>query len=131
MHFMLQKEVVERMCAAPGTKQYGKLSIMLQYHCLAEPLFEVPPESFDPVPKIMSAVVKLTPHRKPPVQAIDYAHFNRLVAQAFSQRRKTLRNALKEVCGEQVLIELAINPDLRPECISLEQYAALSNRLCG
>lgn len=131
MHFMLQKEVVERMCAASGTKQYGRLSIMLQYHCAAEALFDVPPESFDPVPKVVSAVVKLTPHRTLPAQARDYAHFSRLVTQAFSQRRKTLRNALKEICSEQVLLAAGIKPDLRAECIGLQQYVELSNRLCA
>lgn len=129
MHFMLQKEVVDRICAEPGTKQYGKLSIMLQYHCSAEALFDVPPESFDPVPKVISAIVKLTPHRELPYPAVDYAHFNRLVTQAFSQRRKTVRNALKEFCNEQLLLQADINPDLRPECISTQQYVALSNLL--
>ncbi|MGR8933199.1 MAG: 16S rRNA (adenine(1518)-N(6)/adenine(1519)-N(6))-dimethyltransferase RsmA [Gammaproteobacteria bacterium] len=131
MHFMLQKEVVARMCAVPGNKQYGKLSIMLQYHCLPEALFDVPPESFEPVPKVMSAVVKLTPHRSLPYPAVDYAHFNRLVTQAFSQRRKTLRNALKDVCSEQLLLAVEINPEWRPECIGVQQYVHLSNRLCA
>jgi 16S rRNA (adenine1518-N6/adenine1519-N6)-dimethyltransferase len=129
MHFMLQKEVVERMCAAPGGKTYGKLSIMVQYHCSAEVLFVVPPESFEPAPRVVSAVVRLIPYTALPFKAIDYTHFNRLVTQAFSQRRKTLRNALKELCSEQTLREADIDPELRPECVSLQQYVALSNRL--
>jgi 16S rRNA (adenine1518-N6/adenine1519-N6)-dimethyltransferase len=89
MHFMLQKEVVDRICAAPGSKQYGRLSVMMQYYCAAEPLFDVPPESFNPVPKVMSAIVRLAPHAQPPVQVNNMTGFNRVVAQAFSQRRKT------------------------------------------
>lgn len=128
MHFMLQKEVVERICARPDTRQYGKLSVMMQYYCSAEPLFEVPPESFDPTPKVMSAVVRLLPHDAPPVAA-DVAKLGRVVTAAFSQRRKTLRNALKKLINEEQMAELAIDSKLRAENIGLEDFAKLSQLL--
>ncbi len=129
MHFMLQKEVVDRICATPGTKKYGRLSVMLQYHCEAENLFDVPPESFNPVPKVMSAIVKLTPHSQPPVTVEDYSDFNTVVTHAFSQRRKTIRNALKKILAEEHFQSLNIDPSLRAEEISLHDYAGLSNIL--
>ncbi|MGZ8095139.1 MAG: 16S rRNA (adenine(1518)-N(6)/adenine(1519)-N(6))-dimethyltransferase RsmA [Methylosarcina sp.] len=127
MHFMLQKEVVDRICAAPGGKQYGRLSIMMQYYCATEWLFDVPPESFDPVPKVTSSVVKLTPHFKPPVQVNNMAKFNEVVTQAFSQRRKTIRNSLKKLISEVQLADLALDPFMRAENLSLTDYAKLSN----
>jgi len=128
MYFMLQKEVVERICAAPGCKQYGRLSIMLQYYCHAEPLFDVPPESFNPQPKVMSAIFKLTPHQKAPVDVANLKHLNLVVTQAFSQRRKTLRNSLKKSFTEAEINALDINPELRAEAISLAEFARLSNQ---
>ena len=129
MYFMLQKEVVDRICAEPNNKQYGKLSIMMQYYCQTEHLFDVPPESFDPIPKVMSAIVCLKPHTTPPVQINDIKKLSQLVTHAFSQRRKTLRNALKKHIDEQVMIDLGINPNLRAENISLFEFAKLSNSL--
>ncbi|MGZ8181730.1 MAG: 16S rRNA (adenine(1518)-N(6)/adenine(1519)-N(6))-dimethyltransferase RsmA [Methylobacter sp.] len=129
MHFMLQKEVVDRICAVPGSKKYGRLSVMMQYYCLPELLFEVPPESFDPIPQVMSAIVRLVPHRQPPVAVNDVAKLNRVVTQAFSQRRKTLRNSLKKLIAEEDIVALGIDPTLRAESISLAEFASLSNLL--
>jgi 16S rRNA (adenine1518-N6/adenine1519-N6)-dimethyltransferase len=129
MHFMLQKEVVDRICATPGSKKYGRLSVMMQYYCAAELLFDVPPESFDPVPKVMSAIVRLVPHQQPPVQVNNVAIFKRLVTEAFSQRRKTLRNSLKKLLDEQAIADAGINPTLRAETLSLHEFAKLANLL--
>ena len=126
MHFMLQKEVVDRICAEPGSKKYGRLSVMMQYFCATEWLFDVPPESFDPAPQVMSAIVRLVPHAQPPVTVENFQHFSQLVTQAFSQRRKTLRNALKNYLSEQAIEDLGIDPSLRPESVSLEDFALLS-----
>ncbi|MCX7097636.1 MAG: 16S rRNA (adenine(1518)-N(6)/adenine(1519)-N(6))-dimethyltransferase RsmA [Methylococcales bacterium] len=127
MHFMLQKEVVDRMCAAPGSKKYGRLSVMMQYYCTTELLFEVPPESFDPIPKVMSAIVRLVPHPQPPVLVDDLHKLNRVVTQAFSQRRKTLRNSLKKLIDEDAISALNIDPTLRAESLTLSDFAQLSN----
>ncbi len=129
MHFMLQKEVVDRICAAPGSKKYGRLSVMMQYYCDPELLFVVPPESFEPAPKVMSAIVRLVPHQQPPVQVNDMGMLNRVVTQAFSQRRKTLRNSLKKLIDENAIIALDIDPALRAEALSLNDFAKLSNLL--
>ncbi|MGZ4995068.1 MAG: 16S rRNA (adenine(1518)-N(6)/adenine(1519)-N(6))-dimethyltransferase RsmA [Methylobacter sp.] len=129
MHFMLQKEVVDRICAVPGSKKYGRLSVMMQYYCSPELLFEVPPESFDPIPQVMSAIVRLVPHRQPPVAVNDVAKLNLVVTQAFSQRRKTLRNSLKKLIAEEEITALGIDPTLRAESISLAEFARLSNLL--
>jgi len=129
MHFMLQKEVVDRICAVPGSKKYGRLSVMMQYYCLPELLFEVPPESFDPIPQVMSAIVRLVPHRQPPVAVNDVTKLNRVVTQAFSQRRKTLRNSLKKLIAEEDIVALGIDPTLRAESISFTEFARLSNLL--
>jgi len=129
MHFMLQKEVVDRICASPGSKKYGRLSVMMQYYCATELLFEVPPESFDPAPKVMSAFVRLVPHQRPPVQVNNMEMLNRVVTQAFSQRRKTLRNSLKKLIAEDAIIALNIDPALRAEALSLKDFAKLSNLL--
>ena len=127
MYFMLQKEVVDRICAVPGSKKYGRLSVMMQYHCAAECLFNVYPESFEPAPKVMSAIIKLIPHPMPPVVVNDKAVFKQLVTQAFSQRRKTLRNSLKTFVSEESFVNLGIDPNARAETISLLDFANLSN----
>ncbi|QPK62173.1 16S rRNA (adenine(1518)-N(6)/adenine(1519)-N(6))-dimethyltransferase RsmA [Methylomonas sp. LL1] len=126
MHFMLQKEVVNRICAEPGSKKYGRLSVMMQYFCETEWLFDVPPESFDPAPQVMSAIVRLVPYAKPPVEITDFQHFSRLVTQAFSQRRKTLRNSLKNYIAEDAIAALGIDANLRAESVSLEEFALIS-----
>ena len=129
MHFMLQKEVVDRLCAAPNSHHYGRLSVMMQYYCATELLLIVPPESFYPAPKVTSAVIRLIPHEKPPVQVNNIKLLNRVVTEAFCQRRKTLRNSLKKLIAEETIVALDINPLLRAENISLEQFAQLSNTL--
>ncbi len=129
MHFMLQKELVDRICAPPGNKQYGRLSVMMQYHCATEWLFDVPPESFDPAPKVTSAIIRLTPYSKPPVVVNDVKKLNRLVTEAFSQRRKTLRNALKNLISEPQWLAAQINPSARAETLALSDFAKLSNLL--
>jgi len=126
MHFMLQKEVVARLAAKPGTSDWGRLSIMIQYHCRVEPLLDVPPGSFDPAPKVDSAVVRLTP-RTPEVVARDVRQLEKVVRIAFNMRRKTLRNTLKSIFSENELIDMGIDPTLRPEKLSLAEYVKLAN----
>ncbi|KTC80819.1 dimethyladenosine transferase (16S rRNA dimethylase) [Legionella cherrii] len=126
MHFMLQKEVVERMAAQPGTKAYGRLTVMLQYHCAVEHLFDVPPEAFDPQPKVDSAVVRLIPHRVSPFEIVSVAQLERLVASAFAMRRKTLNNNLKGIITVEQLSTLGIDGNKRPEQISIPEYVQLA-----
>jgi 16S rRNA (adenine1518-N6/adenine1519-N6)-dimethyltransferase len=126
MHFMLQQEVVRRMAATPGSKAWGRLSIMCQYHCEVAPLFTVQPGSFTPAPRVQSAIVRLVPHRIPPVHIVSMDSFQRLVTQAFSMRRKTLRNSLREMLSASVIESAGIDPGLRPEALSLQQFADLS-----
>ncbi|MEP1444826.1 MAG: 16S rRNA (adenine(1518)-N(6)/adenine(1519)-N(6))-dimethyltransferase RsmA [Paraglaciecola sp.] len=127
MHFMLQKEVVNRLAATPGNKNYGRLSVMAQYHCQIIPVIQVPPGAFNPPPKVDSAVVRLIPHQEKPVSLQNEETLHKVCAQAFNQRRKTIRNSLKESLSEQQLIDLDINPELRAENLSLEQYAKIAN----
>ena len=129
MHFMLQQEVVKRMAANPGGKAWGRLSVMCQYYCEVSPLFDVPPEAFTPAPKVQSMFVKLIPHAQPPVTIRDMAVFERLVIQAFSMRRKTLRNCLRGLLDASMIEAAGIDPGLRPETLGLEQFAALSQIL--
>lgn len=127
MHFMLQKEVVDRMTAVPGSKAYGRLGIMLGCHLGTEALFDVGPQCFDPPPAVTSAVVRLAPlgDRRPAID--DEKLLGRLVATAFSQRRKTVRNALKTVLDENELRSLGIDPGKRPEMLAIADYVALAN----
>lgn len=127
MHFMLQKEVVERLIATPGNKDYGRLSIMIQYYCEAEGLFVVPPYVFHPVPKVDSMIVRLRPYRNLPHQAEDVTILADLVKQAFSQRRKTIGNTLKPYFSKLELTRLNIDPQLRPENLDLPAYVKLAN----
>ena len=129
MYFMLQKEVVERLAAKPNTSNYSRLSVMAQYHFQVTPLFLVPPESFQPVPKVDSAIVRLIPHAKKPIQVSNEQDFAKLVAQAFSQRRKTLRNVLKDICSIEQIQAAGIDPGCRAQSLSLEQFARLFNQL--
>ena len=99
---------------------------MVQYYCATEWLFDVPPESFDPIPKVMSAIIRLTPHLTPPVVINNIENLNRVVTEAFSQRRKTLRNCLKKLLDEDALIQLNIDPNARAETLSLADFAKLS-----
>ncbi|WP_075187578.1 16S rRNA (adenine(1518)-N(6)/adenine(1519)-N(6))-dimethyltransferase RsmA [Teredinibacter haidensis] len=129
MHFMLQKEVVERLAASPGEKNYGRLSIMAQYYCAVENLFEVPPESFLPAPKVDSAIVRLTPHSEPPCPVHHIEKLELLVRTAFSQRRKTLRNSLKSLDVDFSADEFTIDLSKRAENLSLADYTTLCNQV--
>jgi 16S rRNA (adenine1518-N6/adenine1519-N6)-dimethyltransferase len=129
MHFMLQKEVVDRMAAAPGSKVYGRLSVMLQAICDVEPLFAVPPEAFRPPPKVDSAVVRLRPRPVEQIGITDPALFERLVRDAFGQRRKTLRNAVQAVCTSEHIVAAGLRPELRAEQLAVAEFINLSNYL--
>ncbi len=171
MHFMLQKEVVDRLAAQPGTGEYGRLSIMVQYHCQVTSLFNVPPSAFYPMPKVESSVVRLIPYQVSVEESLDkvsalqtaqslcltmpsmassraetlsklsshvqrnfpvaknYLHFSVLVREAFSYRRKTLRNSLKNQVSDEEWSQMDINPKLRPEELRVEDYIYISNRL--
>lgn len=126
MHFMLQREVVERMAASPGNKDWGRLSIMCQYHCDVTSLFTVPPAAFSPQPRVHSALVRLVPHARPPVEVGSMEAFRKLINQAFTMRRKTLRNCLRGLLEPGQIESAGIDPGLRPEALGLEQFAALS-----
>ncbi|TSA03023.1 MAG: 16S rRNA (adenine(1518)-N(6)/adenine(1519)-N(6))-dimethyltransferase RsmA [Methylococcus sp.] len=128
MHFMLQNEVVDRLCAEPSSSHYGRLGIMASYFSRAEKLFEVFPESFYPPPKVVSAIVRLVPHSVPPVSA-DPITLGKVVATAFSQRRKTLKNALGSLFNGAELESVGIDPRARAETLSLADYAALARSL--
>ncbi|GJM13819.1 MAG: ribosomal RNA small subunit methyltransferase A [Pseudohongiella sp.] len=129
MSFMLQLEVVERMSADVNDKNYGRLSIMLQYFCQAEKLFNVPPQAFNPQPKVNSAIVRLAPHPTLPVIAKDVDCLKLVVRTAFNQRRKTLRNSLKTLISADDLEGLAIDMKLRPENLSLADYVKISDAI--
>ncbi|MCW9023252.1 MAG: 16S rRNA (adenine(1518)-N(6)/adenine(1519)-N(6))-dimethyltransferase RsmA [Gammaproteobacteria bacterium] len=131
MHFMLQKEVVERMVASPGSKDYGRLSVMLAYHCEAQMLFVVGPDAFHPPPKVDSAIVRLLPHPRPPVELTDPEIFSKVVSQSFSQRRKTLRNNLKGMLDAEAIQQLGIDPGIRAEQLHLEEFARLANAVAA
>ncbi len=127
MHFMLQKEVVERMVAEPGTADYGRLSVMLQYRFVMDWLLDVPPESFDPAPKVDSAVVRLIPRPPEELTVRDESRFAALVAAAFGQRRKMLRNNLKGIVDDALFEQLHIAPTARAEELPLSDYIRLAN----
>ena len=129
MHFMLQKEVVERMVAAPSNAAYGRLSVMLQYRLQMEYLFTVPPEAFDPAPKVESAFVRAVPHATLPHPAKNEAVLAKVVTAAFGQRRKTLRNTLKGLLDDAGFAALGIDPQLRAENLSVAEFVAISNHL--
>ena len=126
-HFMLQKEVVERMVAAPGSKVYGRLSVMLQWRYDMKLMFIVPPTAFDPPPQVESAIVRMVPVAQQ--LACDGPTLAAVVMKAFSQRRKVIRNCLAGMFTEAQIIEAGIDPQSRPEGVGLEQYVALSNLL--
>lgn len=127
MLFMLQKEVVDRMVAAPGGKDYGRLSVMLQWGAKVEKLFNVAPGAFRPPPKVDSSIVRLTPHAVPPVEVHDPQRFAQIVKAAFSQRRKVLRNTLKGLVAPETIERLGIDPGRRAETLSLAEFATLTN----
>lgn len=129
MHFMLQKEVVERMAAEPGSGNRGRLTIMVQYFCRVEHVFNVPPSAFNPSPKVDSAIVRLTPYTNPPFLAKDYKLFELVVREAFNKRRKTLRNTLKQVLSSEAIEQAGIDASLRPEQLLLVDFVNLANKL--
>ena len=127
MHFMLQKEVVERLAAKPGTGEWGRLSVMAQYYCDIENLFLVPPECFKPQPKVESAIVRMTPKQQPTHQALDEKILGETLRLAFAQRRKTLRNNMKGYVTAEQLEALDLDPQRRPETLNLEEFVKLAN----
>ena len=129
MHFMLQKEVVDRITASPGSKAYGRLGIMLGCHLRAEALFDVPPVAFEPPPRVMSSVVRLDPLPPDHYRIDDESALSALVARAFSQRRKAIRNSLKDTADADDLAAVGIDPGARPEQIAVADFIALSNHL--
>lgn len=126
MHFMLQKEVVERMAAAPGSKVYGRLSVMLQLACRVEPLFDVPPEAFRPPPKVESAVVRLSPLPPHELHDAQPEHLYAVVKAAFGQRRKTLANALKQLLDSEAIRRADIDPRARAETLAPLDFVRLT-----
>ena len=129
MCFMLQKEVVDRICAAPGGKDYGRLSVMMQYHFTVEKLFTVKPGAFQPPPKVDSAVLRMVPYQHPPVKLNNPERLEALVGKAFGNRRKTLRNNLKGWLDSDSISGLGIDPERRAETLTLAEFAALVNSL--
>ncbi|WP_428241069.1 16S rRNA (adenine(1518)-N(6)/adenine(1519)-N(6))-dimethyltransferase RsmA [Gynuella sp.] len=129
MHFMLQKEVVERICASPGGSDYGRLSVMMQYFCQTEYLFTVKPGAFNPAPKVDSAIIRLAPRPKHELTARSLEALETMVRTSFSQRRKTLRNNLKQLMTQQQIEDAGIDPGLRPEKLSVADFVNLANQL--
>ncbi|GLK90960.1 16S rRNA (adenine(1518)-N(6)/adenine(1519)-N(6))-dimethyltransferase RsmA [Pseudomonas turukhanskensis] len=129
MHFMLQKEVVERLAATPGGGDWGRLSIMVQYHCAVEHLFNVGSGAFNPAPKVDSAIVRLVPHATLPHPAKDQRLLERVVREAFNQRRKTLRNTLKALLSGEAIEAAGVDGSLRPEQLDLAAFVRLADKL--
>ena len=127
MTFMVQQEVANRITASVGHKNYGRLSIMMQYYCQSSYLFHVPPDSFNPPPKVDSAVIHLIPHKQLDPNLKDKALLDKIVKMAFSQRRKTIRNSLSDIVSTEQFERSNINPKLRAENLSLEQFITLTN----
>jgi 16S rRNA (adenine1518-N6/adenine1519-N6)-dimethyltransferase len=126
---MLQKEVVDRMVALPGTADYGRLSVMLQYRFVMERLFVVPPGAFNPAPKVDSAIVRLLPKGRERLLAKDAGLFGKLVLAAFGQRRKMLRNNLRDLVDEAGMLAVGIAPSARAEELAVDDYVRLANSL--
>jgi 16S rRNA (adenine1518-N6/adenine1519-N6)-dimethyltransferase len=126
MHFMLQKEVVDRMAAPPGSKVYGRLSVMLQAYCAVTPLFNVPPGAFRPPPKVDSAVVRMVPRDPSTIGIAEPRRFADVVRAAFGQRRKTLRNALKGVVDADAIAAAGVDPGARAEQLAVLDFIRLS-----
>jgi 16S rRNA (adenine1518-N6/adenine1519-N6)-dimethyltransferase len=127
MHFMLQKEVVQRLAAGPGHKNYGRLSIMAQYYCEIQHMFDVGPGAFKPAPKVDSAIVRLVPYAELPFPVKDHRTLENVVRESFSMRRKTLRNNLKRTITSEQLESLGIDASLRPERLGLEEYTKIAD----
>lgn len=127
MLFMLQKEVAMRLAAKANDEDYGRLSVMVQYHCQVDLLFDVPPDAFYPPPQVQSSIVRLLPFRELPFRVNDYPLFESIVKQAFGKRRKTLRNSLKDLLDDQAWTRIAISPRLRAENLSVQDFVEISN----
>ncbi|RMD78965.1 MAG: 16S rRNA (adenine(1518)-N(6)/adenine(1519)-N(6))-dimethyltransferase RsmA, partial [Gammaproteobacteria bacterium] len=131
MLFMLQREVVDRLAAAPGSRTYGRLSVMAQLACRVEPLFRVPPGAFRPPPRVASRMVRLVPHPRPPVAVGDEAAFARVVSAAFGQRRKRLGNALRGLLDAEAIRAAGVDPGARAEALDLAAFAALARAVAA
>jgi 16S rRNA (adenine1518-N6/adenine1519-N6)-dimethyltransferase len=131
LHVMLQKEVIERMAAGPNTEHYGRLSVMLAPWLRVEPLFDIGPGAFKPAPRVVSTFARLTPHASPPISTAHPREYAAVVAAAFSQRRKTLRNALKALLTEREIAAAGIEPGVRAETVSPAGYARLAAQLAA
>ncbi len=129
MHFMFQKEVAERLVAPPGDRHYGRLSIMTQYFCKNTLIFTLGPEAFAPPPQVDSAFVRLEPYQTPPFMAHSFSNFEQVVRRAFNQRRKTLRNTLGSYLPSEAFERTGIDPSLRPQTLSVEDFVRLSNMM--
>ena len=127
-HFMLQKEVVDRMVAQHGSKTYGRLSVMLQWRYRMQKLFDVPPGAFNPPPKVMSSVVRMIPKAKEEVPSVDFELFSSVVANAFSQRRKTIRNALSALLSSEEISVCDVDPGARAEALPLDAFVRLAQK---
>jgi len=128
---LMQKEVARRITAAPGSKEYGRLSIMLQIIFDVAHLFDVGPGAFRPPPKVQSTFIRLTPHRQPIVPQAEQPNLSLVVSKAFSQRRKTLRNSLQPLLDSDQIMQADIDPSRRAETLSLQEFAALAKMLPG
>ncbi len=129
MHFMLQKEVVDRMAAQPDTDDYGRLTVMLAPWLQVQPMFNIGPEAFRPPPRVMSTIVRLVPHAAPPFAIADQGNFARVVMAAFSQRRKTLRNALRLLLSAEQIEAAGIDPSVRAEVLPPAAFATLAAQI--
>lgn len=125
-HFMLQKEVVDRMVATPGSKVYGRLSVMLQYRYRMQKMFDVPSGAFTPAPKVTSSIVRMAPKKVDELLPVDLERFAVIVAAAFNQRRKTLRNALAKLLTEEDIKKVGVDPALRAEALDVEAFVRLA-----
>lgn len=127
MLFMLQKEVAERLAAAPSSDDYGRLSVMAQYYCQSAVLFDVPPTAFYPQPKVTSSIIRMIPYKTLPHVADNEELFAQIVKEAFGQRRKTLRNSLKQLVHDDTWASVDIHSDRRPETLSVQEFVQIAN----
>lgn len=128
-HFMLQREVVDRMVAEPGSKTYGRLSVMLQYRYQMYKLFDVPPGAFTPAPKVVSSIVRMVPRAKDALPPVNFALLGDVVAQAFQQRRKTLRNSLSALADDSIFVTAGIDPSARAETLTVADFVRITNAI--
>ena len=129
MTFMLQLEVIQRMVSKVGSKNYGRLGLMVQYYCEVEHLFNIASDAFIPRPKVVSAIARLKPHKASSIKAKDPECLKTVIQTAFNQRRKTVRNSLSTLVSESLLESIAVNKKLRPENLTLEDYVRISDAI--